>query len=236
MRARHHDDVELSAGRAANRCIDTEIRRIPHDDERLNRLVSQVGLQRRFIEPIARRLAHHAIMVFDVKGRIELPLVGKGCPPLRPGISIMLEKDDGCRYCSRGCGHLVDPLQHVCLVQRRRICLEDANLNVNNEDGCACRIEVTHPVHLTPPSVRYFPVRNWRRWPVFSAWSFVPPPTERAILLGCGAPPYTSPLGADVPNRWLAGLRASARSRFRTSRSFSPQTLTERIRLSTAPI
>jgi hypothetical protein len=39
---------------------------------------------------------------------------------------------------------VVDPLQHVYLVQRCRICLEDADLNVNNEDGCGCRIEVTH--------------------------------------------------------------------------------------------
>src|SRR5438128_10921727 len=69
--------------------------RICGGENRMVELPDHHRLQRRFIEPITRRLAHHTIMVFDVKGRIELPLVGKGCQPLRPGISIMLEKDDG---------------------------------------------------------------------------------------------------------------------------------------------
>jgi hypothetical protein len=56
----------------------------------------------------------------------------------------MLKKDDRRCHGSRGCGHVIDPLLHLGLVQGCWIYLEDADLNVNNEHGCSCRIELTH--------------------------------------------------------------------------------------------
>jgi hypothetical protein len=61
----------------------------------------------------------------------------------------MLKKDDWRCHGSRGCGHVIDPLLHLGLVQGCWICLEDADLNVNNDNGCTCWIELTHKLTYT---------------------------------------------------------------------------------------